>query len=366
MKRLITLVLSLSLILTSCSGLNKAENDKPEERKKFEHTFFDTFDTIIKYVEYDESEEEFNENKKFVEDEFRRLHKIYDNYKSYDGINNVKTINENAGKGPIEVDEDLIDLIRFSIDCYKNISDKTNIAMGSVLEIWSDYREEGIEDPDKAKIPSHNELSAAKEHMDIDKIKIDKKKKTVELEDPEMRLDLGATAKGYATELIAQKLIEKGVDSAIISAGGNVRTIGRPKDGMRDEWGIGIQNPDNILGKSELTVADVLYVHDTSVVTSGDYQRFYTVDGKNYHHIIDPEQLMPMTYFRSVSVVTEDSGVADFLSTAAFLLPFEESKKLIESYKGAEAMWIMSDDSIEATDNLLKMMKSNGATSKDE
>lgn len=372
MKRFLLVLLSLSLILTACTGTgNKNEpgtatDSKGEAVEKFEHTFFDTFDTIIKFVSYQKSQEDFDVYKDILVSEYQRLHKLYDNYNTYKDINNIKTINENAGKGPIEVDPELINLIEFSIENNKKVSNKTNIAMGSVLEIWHDYRESGLDKPAEAKIPALDELQAAAEHMDINNIKINKKNNTVELTDPGMSLDLGSVAKGYATELIAQKLVAEGMESGIISAGGNVRTIGRPQDGLRDNWGIGIQNPDNALGKSDEQTIEVLYVHDMSVVTSGDYQRYYEVDGKNYHHLIDPDELMPMTYFRSVSVVVEDSGVADFLSTAAYLLPFEESKKLIESYKGAEALWIMNDNSIEATEGLLKSMKSQGASSQDK
>ena len=83
-----------------------------------------------------------------------------------------------------------------------------------------------------------------------------------------------------------------------------------------------------------------------SLVTSGDYQRSYTVDGKNYHHIIDPETLMPSTYWRSVSILCDDSGLADCLSTALFLLPLEEGRALAEQY-GAEVMWV--DESMTIT-----------------
>jgi len=116
------------------------------------------------------------------------------------------------------------------------------------------------------------------------------------------------------------------------------------------------------LGNSEESVLETVFLTDASVVTSGDYQRFYVVGDKVVHHLIDPETLMPGDYFRAVSVITENSGMADFLSTTVFLMPYEEGKALVESLDGAEAMWIMKDGTIQATEGMKSIMKSNGAT----
>ena len=152
------------------------------------------------------------------------------------------------------------------------------------------------------------------------------------------------------------------VRSYIISAGGNVRLGNAPLDG-RPNWGVGVQAPDgDAFSHSE--IAETLYLSDCSVVTSGDYQRYYEVDGVRYSHLIDPDTLMPGSYFRSVTIITADSGYADLLSTAAFLMPYEDSRAFIENLPGVEALWLFEDGSEEMTDGIRTAAKSAGAVNK--
>ena len=136
-----------------------------------------------------------------------------------------------------------------------------------------------------------------------------------------------------------QQVAKSAPKGLLISVGGNVCATG-PKDDKGTPWVIGVQDPDG--GNDYL---HTIYVSGGSVVTSGDYQRTYVVDGKAYHHIIDPDTLYPSDYWRAVTVVCEDSGVADALSTALFLLSQEEGQKLLDLY-GAEGLWVADDGSI--------------------
>ena len=106
--------------------------------------------------------------------------------------------------------------------------------------------------------------------------------------------------------------------SGILSIGGNICTIGQPLDGVRQKWGIGIQDPDKPVVNDVQNTLDTLYVNDASVVSSGDYQRYYIYEGKRIHHIIDPETFMPGENFRAVTVVSKDAGIADFFSTTYY------------------------------------------------
>jgi len=359
MKKIISVGIIVILIISLLAG---CKIGKEKEYNRYSDSFFDTFDTIVQVVGYTETEEEFNLYIEKIKSRFAHLHKLYDIYNNYDGINNVKTINDNAGVNPVKVDKEIIDLIIFAKDWYESTDGQTNIAMGSVLRIWHDYREEGEHDPKNAELPPMDKLLDASKYIDIDKVIVDTDKNTVYLDDEKMRLDVGAIAKGYATELVANEIMEEGFTSGIISAGGNVRALNKPLDGVRERWGIGIQNPEASIISAEDKILETIFLNNASVVTSGDYQRYYIVDGKPIHHLIDPKTLMPGEYYRAVTVVAEDSGVADFLSTAVFLMPYEESKNLVNRFDGVEAIWLMHDGTVEATDGMKRIMKSYGAT----
>lgn len=329
---------------------------------KYTDSFFDTFDTLTTIVAYTKTQKEFESFFDSIHSRFQQLHKLYDIYNDYEGINNIKTINDNAGIKPVKVDKEIIDLVIFAKDWYKRTDGKFNIALGPVLSIWHDYREEGKDDPQNAKLPQIDDLKEALRHTDIDKVIVDTENSTIYLEDKRMSLDVGAVAKGFATEIVAKEIMAAGLESGIINAGGNIRTLGKPLDRVRERWGIGIQDPDKPIASDEENYLDVVFVNDSSVVSSGDYERYYIVNDKAYHHLIDPETLMPGDYFRAVTIVTQHSGIADILSTAVFLQPYEKGRALAESIDGVEVLWAMKGGEIKMTDGLKRISRNNGAT----
>jgi thiamine biosynthesis lipoprotein len=344
---LIALTIALGL-LVSCSFSSILPSDKekdPETKAKSYYEFFDTVSVIISYK--GDSAEEFSENCNEVSSLLSDYHKLFDIYYEYEGVNNIKTINKNAGREPVKVDERLIDFLLYCKEIYTLTGGKTNVAMGSVLKLWHDERERYDPDyPEEAKLPSTEALNAAKAHTDINSLIIDKEAGTVLISDPQMRLDVGAVGKGYATERAAELLINKGVKSYVLNIGGNIVTIGTKPSG--DGWDTGITNPDK--SSSEPFVCRVK-IKDTSLVTSGNYERFYVVDGVPYHHIIDPETLMPANYFASVSIFVKDSALADALSTALFCMNYEDGKALAESL-GIDVIWVRPDGQILMTEGI--------------
>lgn len=322
----------LSCLLTSGGCAKKAS------QSKYSAYYFDYFDTATTIVGYTNTQEEFDAICADIEAQLKEYHQLYNIYNRYDGICNIQTINEiSDGKHQtVEVDTKIIDLLSYGQEMYRLTNGQTNIAMGSVLSIWHDYRASGELNPEEAKLPPMEKLQAAAAHIDISQMKIDAASNTVYLMDPDMKLDVGGLAKGYAVERIAQNLEAQGISGFVLNVGGNVRTIGTRPEG--EKWVVGIENP-GISGSDEEFIA-YLKLSGESVVTSGAYQRYYVVDGKSYHHIIDPDTLMPSEDFLSVSIICMDSGLGDALSTALFSMSLEEGKALIESIDDAEAMWV--------------------------
>lgn len=326
-KNSLILLMALLLVVSFFGGC--AKEAKPE---KYQYTFMDAFDTASTIMGYAENEDVFNNAAKAIHDELLEYHRLFDIYNDYEGINNLKTVNDMAGVAPVEVDERIIDFLIFCKEVEDATGGKVNVAMGSVLSIWHDAREAASEDPQSAAVPDMTRLEIASLHDDIDLLVIDEDVCTVYIQDPEMSLDVGALAKGYALERVAD-IVPEGY---LVNLGGNVKAFGAKPDGSF--WTVGIRDPKG----SEGSYSCVVKTDSCSVVTSGDYQRYYEAEGRRWHHIINPDTLLPSIYWSSVSIICEDSSMADALSTALFVLPQDEGEALLAEF-AAEALWVSTD-----------------------
>jgi len=339
-KRLISAVLLLSVLLSGCTV------QKEPEKKQYTATFLTLFDTVTTIVGKAESEEAFRAEAQKIHDELLEYHQLFDIYHDYEGMNNLKTVNDNAGGEPVKVDERIIRLLQDCKEYYELTGGMVNVAMGSMLRLWHESREDGLNDPANAALPEEAKLEEAAAHMSLDAVVIDAENSTVCITDPAVRLDVGAVAKGWA----AQRVCENAPQGLLISVGGNVCATG-PKDDKGTPWVIGIQDPID-----PNSYRNTVNLTGGCVVTSGDYQRVYVVDGKAYHHIIDPRTYYPGTLWRSVTIICDDSGLADALSTALFLLPMEEGQNIAEQW-GAEAMWIDGEGNVSCTPGFEKLIR---------
>ncbi len=301
---------------------------------------FDYFDTVTTITGYAESREAFDEVSAKILAELGEYHKLFTIYHRYEGLENLCTINEltDGTHRTVKVDSRIIDMLLYAKEMYRQTEGKVNIAMGSVLSLWHDYRTVGMDQPWNAQLPPMDKLTEAAKHTDINCLVIDEAAATVTLTDPLMKLDVGAIAKGYAVEMVAKSLEAQGITGYVLNVGGNVRTVGIKGNG--EKWIVGIENP---IENEEAPYLAYLALAGQSLVTSGSYQRYYVVDGKSYHHIIDPATLMPSEGFLSVSVITPSSADGDALSTALFCMTLEEGRALVEARPDTEAMWVTTE-----------------------
>ncbi len=328
-KRIISAAIFCAIVFTLC-GCNTQKNPR-------QASYFGYFDTVSNILSFgDDSRREFNEKSSAAAALLGEYHRLFDIYNEYPNMNNLCTVNKKAGGEPIEVDPRLVDFLLYAKEMYALTGGEMNVMMGSVLKLWHDARAAASNDAKNAAIPEMEKLVAAMEHTDINSLEIDAEKFTVRISDPAARIDVGALGKGYATEQAAKYLESLGAESYVLNIGGNIRIIGHKPDGTG--WVTGVTNP---LAPSSGSYAYYLNIADMSCVTSGDYERNFTVDGKKYHHIIDKDTLMPADYFSSITVITKDSGMADALSTALFSMSYEDGMALLEKIPyDVEVLWI--------------------------
>ena len=347
LRRVLCLICMMTVISSSAVCFASSEYQKESAM------FFDAFDTVITITGYVKDRGVFDRVFQEAKALFMRYHEVFDNYHEYQDVKNLYFMNANAAKDYVEVEPELIELLLWLQEHQPLLDGRVNTAMGAVLKIWHSYRNEGV------ALPKMDVLTEASAHTDFNAISIRKETNQVFYSDPLLQVDLGAVAKGYTVEIVAQYLDKSNMPSYIINAGGNVRCGASPLDG-RNLWGVGIQDPIDTT-----KYLDAVFLKEASVVTSGDYQRYYTVDGIQYHHIIDPDTLMPAQYMHAVTVVTRDSGFADLLSTALFNMPCDEGMTLLNSLEGVEAFWYLLDGTVRMTDGFAAMLRSNGASAMD-
>ena len=329
MKKILNILLIFLLIgCTSNKNLQIYED----------YTINSGFDTIISYKLYSNSEKTFSEEIKKANNLFTYYHQLFDKYNNYE-INNIKTINDNAGIQPITVDQEIINLLNLSKQYSELSNNQFNITLGSVLKIWHDVREKALAN-ESYTLPSQSELNEAYLKTGWDKVIIDDENNTVYLTESGVSLDVGAVAKGYATQKVGEMLIEDGFTNGFINAGGNILFLGPKPDNVA--WNAGILSPTLNNSSNSLVI---LQINDnSSFVTSGDYQRYFIHENEIMHHIIDPDTLFPAKHAKSITILTKDSGIADILSTTLYTMTYQEGLGLINSLKSngldIEAVWI--------------------------
>ena len=338
MKKIFCFLLIFAFAAGACScGEGKIKNSA---------VFYEYFDTVTEITAYGVEKEEFDTKTAEVKALLEEYHRLLDIYHSYEGMNNLHTVNGQAGKQAVKVDEKLLEVLRYGKDTYTLTDGQVNIALGAVTSLWHVSRQKGDVLPDEAS------LIRASKHCNIEDIIIDAEKGTVFLRDENMSVDMGALGKGYACEMAASLLESIGGEGYAINIGGNIRVTGKKTE--KEYWSAGIQNPDTL---SEKPYINTVYLEKYALVTSGSYMRYYTVDGVRYHHIIDPDTLYPENNFLSVSVLCGSSALGDALSTALFNMSLEEGKSLVKTLDDVYVLWVDKDGKVYYSEGFERYIK---------
>lgn len=285
-------------------------------------------------------------SKRILEAAFKELQHLDETMSRTFEDSEIYKINQQAGRNWVSVSADTFHVIQAALNWAELTHGLFDPTVAPLVELW------GI-GTGRAHVPEPAALKAAQGMIDYRAVELDTKGKRVRLANSGMGLDLGSIAKGYAADIIAELLRSKGVRSGFLSLGGNIYVIGGKPDGS--PWRIGIQNP---FAERGIHTA-VLEVKDTSIVTSGPYERYFLVDDKRYHHILDPTTGFPVDNgLASVTIVTPCSMTADALSTGVFLLGLEKGLAFLEGLDGVEGMLITDDRQVYITSGLRLQLKS--------
>lgn len=249
----------------------------------------------------------------------------------------ISQINHAKGS-PVTVSDETLALIKKGIEYSKLSEGGFDITIGALSSLWN-FSE------NKGEIPSQASISKAVSTIGYQNICI--KGNEVWLKNPDASLDLGGIAKGYIADRIKEYLNDHNAMAGTINLGGNVLCLGT--DSNSPIYRIGIQKPFEEAG----TAAAVVEVTDETVVSSGVYERYITVDGKRYHHILNPASGYPYDNgLLGVTIICENSVDGDGLSTACFTLGLDKGLELIESIENAEAIFITTDYSFHTSSGI--------------
>ena len=255
-------------------------------------------------------------------------------------ISEISKLNAKAGISAEKLSTDTYSVIERSVEYSKLTQGALDATIEPIVKLW------GI-GTEKESLPTKNEIDEKLKLVDYNDIILDSKNSTVQLRRTGQAIDLGAIAKGYTADEIKKVLISNKISSALINLGGNVYAVGNKTDGT--SWNIGLQNPLDTRGKYIGTIS----VTDKSVVTSGNYERFFILDEKRYHHIFDSKTGYPSeSGLISTTIISDNSIDGDALSTSTFIMGLTKGMKLVESIKGVEAIFITADKKVYTTSGI--------------
>jgi len=281
-----------------------------------------------------------NNGEKAIKESIDRLNIIENKMSVFKEFSEVSMINKKSGISSQEVSRDTYFVIKKAVE-YSKLSEGTfDPTIRPIVSLWHI----GSDNP---RIPNKNEISKNIKLVNYEDIIFSEKDNSIGLRHEKQAIDLGGIAKGYATDEVNIIFKNHKIKSALIDLGGNIFAFGKKSD--KTLWNVGIQNPFNTRGEH----VGVISVENKSIVTSGNYERYFTKNGKVYHHIIDPKTGYPSeSEIISATIISDNSIDGDGLSTGVYIMGLEKSLKLIESLNGIDAIFINKNKEIYVTSGI--------------
>ncbi len=285
------------------------------------------------------------EGQGIINEVFARVDEIESLMSSNIDDSDIYMLNSQAGESAVTVDPETFKLLQLGKE-YKDLTDGAfNIGIGALIALWD------IGGNDQ-RVPEDGEIQELLNRIDLNQLTLNQNNYEAKLEDPEMSVDLGGIAKGYAVDEAIRIIEEHGVEHAIVDFGGDIYVLGSNPDG--NEWRIGISTPE--IGGSG--VAARLFSSDMSVVSSGDYERYFFEDDQLYHHILDPATGYPTdNELSSVTVVSNTALAGDVFSTAIFIMGLEEGLDFLKDQEDIEAILITNNKEVYLTDGIVDLFE---------
>lgn len=269
---------------------------------------------------------------------YKEIERIEALLSSHDEQSEISYINHNGWKAPVKVSYETFAILQRAIAYSEKFFGLFDVTIGPLSELW------GFNGDQEIKLPLKDELQSRQALVDFHLISFDVQDTTVFLAKKGMRIDLGGIAKGYAVDRAAVVLKNDGVKKFLINAGGDIYACGWKN--AKSKWQVGLQHPrkrQKLLARFELS--------DFAVATSGDYERFVEIDGRRYHHILNPETGVPGDLSQSVTVFAPTVEEADVWATFLFLYGKNDKSPLPNPHK-IKSLLVHSDGQIDCDDSL--------------
>ncbi len=284
--------------------------------------------------------------RKCIEAAFTEIDRVDELMSDYKSDSEIGMVNQNAAEKAVQVSESTFDVLQRSVEFSKLTDGAFDITVGPLVDLFRAAKE-------NQAAPDREQIEKAKSKVGYEKLILDPNNRTVRFAVEGMRLDLGGIAKGYGIDKAIEAMKTAGALGAMVDIGGDVRCFGVPAKG-KDHWHIGLQDPNLLKDTTGLDLVLSLKIAEGAIATSGDYQQFVMIDGKQYSHIIDRRTGTSAEGLSSATIIADNATDADALATAVSVMGVEKGIALIEKRPDTEAILVPSQTTT-------KLITTNGA-----